>query len=160
MLGLISYKVIQVACIALVKKYPNTKQAEKSESWNPSKRFRYFVNVIKLLLPEYFTVTATTVTKTMCEVQLTWKCQNARYSRYFNGKLRNGQPKYGHIRYQRIQTNSNRRFVIHFYEILCLTGFPLFSAVILDRMYQPRMMGFNPIQRNEFKNIFAKFGEN
>ena len=109
---------------------------------------------------KYFTVTATTVTKTVCEVQLTSKCQNFRYFRYFNGKLRNGRPKYGHIRHQRIQINNNHRFVFRFSQILCLTVFPLFSAAILDRRFEPRMLGCNPIQRIELKKKITKFEEN
>ena len=84
---------------------------------------------------------------------------NYRYFRYFNGKLRNGRPKYGHIRHQRIQINNNHRFVFRFSQILCLTVFPLFSAAILDRRYQPRMLGCNPIQSNELKKKMAKFEE-
>ena len=76
-------------------------------------------NNVFFSFPEYFTVTATTVTKTIFEVQLTLKCQNVRYFRYFNGKLRNGRPKYSHIRHQRIQINSNYRFVFRFSQILC-----------------------------------------
>ena len=85
---------------------------------------------------------------------------NYRYFRYFNGKLRNGRPKYGHIRHQRIQINNNHRFVFRFSQILCLTVFPLFSAAILDRRSEPRMLGYNPIQRHELKKKLTKFEEN
>ena len=85
---------------------------------------------------------------------------NYRYFRYFNGKLRNGRPKYGHIRHQRIQINNNHRFVFRFSQILCLTVFPLFSAAILDRRFEPRMLGYNPIQRHELKKKLTKFEEN
>ena len=44
----------------------------------------------------------------------------------FNGKLRNGRPKYGHIRHQRIQINKNQRFVFRFSRILFLTVFRYF----------------------------------
>ena len=83
-----------------------------------------------------------------------------RYVRYFNGKLRNGRPKYGQIRHQRIQINNNDRFVFRFSQTLCLTVFPLFSAAILDRRFKPRMLGYNPIQRHELKKKFTKFEEN
>ena len=85
---------------------------------------------------------------------------NYRYFRYFNGKLRNGRPKYGHIRHQRIQINNNHRFVFRFSQTLCLTVFPLFSAAILDRRFKPRMLGNNPIQRHELKKKLTKFEEN
>ena len=85
---------------------------------------------------------------------------NYRYFRYFNGKLRNRRPKYGHIRHQRIQINNNHRFLFLFFQILCLTVFPLFSAAILDRRSEPRMLGYNPIQRHELKKKMTKFEEN
>ena len=47
-----------------------------------------------------------------------------------------------------------------FSQFLFLTGFPLFSAAILDRRYKPRMLGCNPIQRNELKKKLTKFEEN
>ena len=84
---------------------------------------------------------------------------NYRYFRYFNGKLRNIRPKYGHIRHQRIQINNNHRFVFRFSQILFLTVFPLFSEAILDRRYYPKMLGCNPIQRHELKKKMAKFEE-
>ena len=52
---------------------------------------------------------------------MTSKCQNFRYFRYFNGKLRNERPKYGHVRHQRIQINKNQRFFFFFSRILFLT---------------------------------------
>ena len=69
--------------------------------------------------PEYFTLTATTFTKT---VYVVWLNQNVKISvifRNFNGKLRNGRPKYCTIRHQRIQINSNHHFVFRFAKILC-----------------------------------------
>ena len=83
-----------------------------------------------------------------------------RYFRYFNGELRNGRPKHGHNRHQRIQINNNHRFVFRFSQTLCLTVFPLFSAAILDRRSEPRMLGYNPIQRHELKKKLTKFEEN
>merc|ERR1711963_950290 len=84
---------------------------------------------------------------------------NYRYFRYFNGKLRNRRPKYGHIRHQRIHINNNHRFVFRFSQILCLTVFPLFSVTVLDRRSETRMLGYNPIQRYELKKKMTKFEE-
>ena len=83
-----------------------------------------------------------------------------RYFCYFNGKLRNGWPRYSNIRHQRIQINNNHRFVFRFSQNLCLTVFPLFSSAILDRRSEPRMLGYNPIQRHELKKKMTKFEEN
>jgi len=83
-----------------------------------------------------------------------------RYFRYVNGKLRNGRPKYGHIRHHWIQINNNRRFAFRFSQNLRLTVFPLFSAAILNRRFKPRLLGYNPIQRHELKKKLSKFEEN
>jgi len=83
-----------------------------------------------------------------------------RYFRYFNGKLRNWRPKYGQIQHQRIQINKNHRFVFRFSQTFCLTVFPLFSSAILDKRSEPRMLGYNPIQRHELKKKMTKFEEN
>ena len=85
------------------------------------------------------------------------KMQNIRNFHYFNGKLQNGWPKYSHFCHQRIQININHHFVVQFSQILCLSGFPLFPAAILDRRYEPRMLSCNPIQRNELKKKLTKF---
>jgi len=85
---------------------------------------------------------------------------NYHYFRYLNGKLRNRRPKYGHIRHQRIKINNDLRFLFLFFQILCLTVFPLFSAAILDRRSEHRMLGYNPIQSHELKEKMTKFEEN
>ena len=84
---------------------------------------------------------------------------NYRYFRYFNGELRNGRPKHGHNRHQRIQINNNHRFVFRFSQNLCLTVFPLFSAAISDRRSEPRILGYNPIQRHDLNKKMTKFQE-
>ena len=68
----------------------------------------------------------TTVTETVCVVELISILRNFRYFRYFNGQLCNGRPKYGHIRHQWFQINLNQCFVFRFLQILVLTVFPFF----------------------------------
>ena len=46
--------------------------------------------------------------------------------RYSKDRIRNGRAGYGHIRYQRLEINQNRRFVLKFTHILVLTVFRYF----------------------------------
>ena len=49
-----------------------------------------------------------------------------RYFRYINGYLPSRKTRHGHIRYQRLKINQNRRFVFKFSHILVLTVFRYF----------------------------------
>ena len=85
---------------------------------------------------------------------------NYRYFRYFNGKLRNRRPKYGHIRHQRIKINKKQHFVFLIFSNFVFNGFPLFSAAILDRRYKPSMLVCKPIQSNKLKIRMCKLDAN
>ena len=49
-----------------------------------------------------------------------------RYIRYLNGLLRNGRPRKGHIRHQRVQINTNQGFVFQISQNFILTVFRFF----------------------------------
>ena len=104
----------------------------------------------------YVTPTFISVFETVCIVELTSIFHNVRY---LNGQLCKVRPKYGHIRHQHFQINIKQRFVFQFSHILVLTGFPVFSAAILDRRYEPKTLVCNPIQSNELKNPMYQFEE-
>ena len=71
------------------------------------------LNVDSIVI-EYVTLTLISVPETVCIVELTSFFLKIRYSRYFNGQLCKGPPKYGHIRHQRFQFNIKQRFVFQF----------------------------------------------
>ena len=57
--------------------------------------------------------------------------QNVRYFRYSIDKLRNGRPKNGHIRHQRL-LEQIPTFCFSVFSNFVINAFPLFSAVIFE----------------------------
>ena len=56
------------------------------------------------------------------------------YFRYFNGKLRNGRPEYGHNRHHRLQIKKNQRFIFRFSQISMTGDNTLRQQEILDAL--------------------------